>query len=110
MFWLLLGILYSFGYVTVGWLLRDQPIVLGWFRAAALVVPPMTGALVIVRPFAEGARRLLTGESEQDEPVGDRDELPGERVLLVAQPAVLLLRVGFERDRHAACVTVGLQP
>ena len=49
MFWLLLGILYSFGYVTVGWLLRDQPIVLGWFRAAALVVPPMTGALVIVR-------------------------------------------------------------
>jgi PAS domain S-box-containing protein len=49
MLWLLLGILYSFAYVTLGWLLRDQPIVLGWFRAAALLVPPMTGAIVIVR-------------------------------------------------------------
>jgi PAS domain S-box-containing protein len=49
MLWLLFGILYSFGYVTAGWLLRDQPIVLGWFRAAALVVPPLTGAVVIVR-------------------------------------------------------------
>ena len=49
MLWLLFGILYSFGYVTAGWLLRDQPIVLGWFRAAALVVPPLAGAVVIVR-------------------------------------------------------------
>ena len=49
MLWLLFGILYSFGYVTAGWLLRDQPMVLGWFRAAALLIPPMTGALVIVR-------------------------------------------------------------
>src|SRR5262252_4822275 len=49
MLWLLLGVLYSFGYVTAGWLLRDQPIVLGWFRAAALLVPPMTGTIVIVR-------------------------------------------------------------
>ena len=49
MLWLLLGILYSFGYITAGWLLRDQPIVLGWFRAAALLVPPMTGTIVIVR-------------------------------------------------------------
>jgi len=49
MLWLLFGILYSFGYVTAGWLLRDQPVVLGWFRAAALLIPPMTGALVIVR-------------------------------------------------------------
>jgi len=47
--WLLFGILYSFGYVTAGWLLRDQPTVLGWFRAAALLIPPMTGAFVIVR-------------------------------------------------------------
>ena len=49
MIWLLLGILYSFAYVTLGWLLRDQPILLGWFRAAALLVPPMTGTVVIVR-------------------------------------------------------------
>ena len=49
MLWLLLGILYSFGYITAGWLLRDQPIVLGWFRAAALLVPPMAGTIVIVR-------------------------------------------------------------
>jgi PAS domain S-box-containing protein len=49
MLWLLLGILYSFAYVTLGWFLRDQPTVLGWFRAAALLVPPMTGTIVIVR-------------------------------------------------------------
>jgi PAS domain S-box-containing protein len=47
--WLLLGVLYSFAYVAIGWLLQDQPTVLGWFRAAALLVPPMTGTLVIVR-------------------------------------------------------------
>jgi len=49
MSWLLLGILYSFAYVAAGYLLRDQPSTLGWFRAAALLVPPMTGAVVIVR-------------------------------------------------------------
>ncbi|HMF92775.1 MAG TPA: ATP-binding protein [Vicinamibacterales bacterium] len=49
MLWLLLGILYSFAYVTLGWLLRDQPTVLGWFRAGALLVPPMAGTIVIVR-------------------------------------------------------------
>src|SRR5262245_38182911 len=49
MLWLLLGILYSFAYVTLGWLLGDQPTVLGWFRAAALLVPPMAGTFVIVR-------------------------------------------------------------
>ena len=32
MVWLLLGVVYSLGYVAAGWLLRDQPIVLGWFR------------------------------------------------------------------------------
>ena len=48
MSWLLLGILYSFAYIAVGFLLRGQPTVLGWFRAAALLVPPMAGALVIV--------------------------------------------------------------
>src|SRR5712692_4053498 len=49
MYWLLLGILYSFAYVITGFLLRDQPTILGWFRAAALLVPPMTGTIVIVR-------------------------------------------------------------
>ena len=49
MLWLLLGILYSFAYVALGWLLRDQATVLGWFRAAALLVPPMTGTMVNVR-------------------------------------------------------------
>src|SRR4030088_1784495 len=49
MSWLLLGILYSFAYVIAGWTLRDQPLMLGWFRAAALLVPPMTGTFVIVR-------------------------------------------------------------
>src|SRR5262249_37577878 len=49
MVWLLLGVVYSLAYVGAGWLLRDQPTVLGWFRAAALLVPPMTGTIVIVR-------------------------------------------------------------
>src|SRR5258708_17687270 len=49
MSWLLLGVLYSFAYVIAGWTLRDQPLMLGWFRAAALLVPPMTGTMVIVR-------------------------------------------------------------
>jgi PAS domain S-box-containing protein len=49
MVWLLLGVVYSLAYVAAGWLLRDQPIVLGWFRAAALLIPPMTGTVVIVR-------------------------------------------------------------
>jgi PAS domain S-box-containing protein len=49
MMWLALGIVYSSGYAWIGWLLRDQPAVLGCFRAIALVVPPMTAAAVIVR-------------------------------------------------------------
>jgi hypothetical protein len=46
--WLFLGILYSSGYAVAGWLLRDQPALLAWFRAVALLVPPLTGAAVIV--------------------------------------------------------------
>jgi PAS domain S-box-containing protein len=49
MLWMLLGILYSCAYGIAGWLLRDQPTILGWFRAVALFVPPMTGTIVIVR-------------------------------------------------------------
>jgi PAS domain S-box-containing protein len=48
MTWLLVGILYSSAYALVGWLLQDQPTFLSWFRASALLVPPITGALVIV--------------------------------------------------------------
>src|SRR2546428_9362157 len=47
--WLAAGILYSIGYALAGWFLQDQPTVLGWFRAAALLVPPLTGAIVIAR-------------------------------------------------------------
>jgi PAS domain S-box-containing protein len=33
----------------VGWLLQDRAVVHSWFRAAALLVPPMAGTIVIVR-------------------------------------------------------------
>ena len=49
MVWLFTGILYSTAYVAIGWLLRGDASLLGWFRAFALLVPPMTGAFVIVR-------------------------------------------------------------
>src|SRR5437667_6347839 len=49
MVWLLLGVLYSSAYAIAGWTLRNQPTVLSWFRAVALLVPPMTGTIVIVR-------------------------------------------------------------
>ncbi len=47
--WLLGGILYSCAYATAGWLLHGQTVGLSWFRAAALLVPPMVGTVVIVR-------------------------------------------------------------
>jgi PAS domain S-box-containing protein len=46
--WLFLGVVYSCAYGVVGWMLRDQPDALGWFRATALLVPPLVGAGVIV--------------------------------------------------------------
>ena len=46
--WLLGGILYSSLYVVAGWLLRGQPVALSWFRAAALLVPPVVGIVTIV--------------------------------------------------------------
>jgi PAS domain S-box-containing protein len=49
MVWLGLGVVYSVGYAAGAYLLRDQPNVLSWFRAVALLVPPLTGAAVIVR-------------------------------------------------------------
>jgi hypothetical protein len=42
--WLFLGVVYSSAYGVAGWMLRDQPEVLGWFRAIALLVPPLTGS------------------------------------------------------------------
>src|SRR5260221_6848359 len=47
--WLLLGVLYSAAYASVGWLLRDQPVALAWLRAGGLLVRPLSGAIVIVR-------------------------------------------------------------
>jgi PAS domain S-box-containing protein len=47
--WLALGVLYSLTYASVAFLLRNQPAVLSWFRAIALLAPPLTGAVVIVR-------------------------------------------------------------
>jgi PAS domain S-box-containing protein len=49
MVWLGIGIMYSSVYAVAGWLLRGEPSILSWFRAVALLIPPMTGALVIVR-------------------------------------------------------------
>jgi PAS domain S-box-containing protein len=46
--WLLAGILYSGAYVATGWLLHGDPAALSWFRAAALLVPPVVGILAIV--------------------------------------------------------------
>jgi PAS domain S-box-containing protein len=47
--WLAFGVLYSVGYAITGIALRDQFAILSWFRAAALLVPPLTGAIVIIR-------------------------------------------------------------
>ena len=49
MVWLALGVFYSVGYAATASLLRDQPVALSWFRAVALLVPPLTGAVVIFR-------------------------------------------------------------
>jgi PAS domain S-box-containing protein len=49
MSWLLGGIVYSLVYAVAGFLLRDAPTAESWFRAGALMVPPMTGAILIVR-------------------------------------------------------------
>jgi PAS domain S-box-containing protein len=46
--WLAIGVLYSAGYAIAGMLLAGLPSTLGWFRAVALFVPPLTGVVVIV--------------------------------------------------------------
>ena len=45
--WLAFGVVYSIGYAAVGWLLRGHPAGWSWFRAIALLIPPMTGAIVV---------------------------------------------------------------
>jgi PAS domain S-box-containing protein len=47
--WLLCGAIYSVLYVVAGWLLQGHPGVLPWFRLVALLVPPSTGVVIIVR-------------------------------------------------------------
>lgn len=49
MAWLAGGVIYSILYVAVGWFFRGYPAVFPWFRIAALLVPPMTGVVVIAR-------------------------------------------------------------
>ena len=49
MSWLACGVVYSVAYVAVGWLLQGQSETLLWFRILALLVPPLTGVVVIAR-------------------------------------------------------------
>ena len=45
--WLAFGVVYSIGYAIVGWLMRSEPSAWSWFRAVALLIPPMTGAVAV---------------------------------------------------------------
>jgi len=45
--WLAFGVVYSVAYSVVGWLMRGQPAAWSWFRAIALLIPPMTGAVTV---------------------------------------------------------------
>ena len=49
MAWLACGVLYSIAYIGIGWLLRGQTQALLWFRVVALLIPPLTGVVVIAR-------------------------------------------------------------
>ena len=49
MAWLGCGVLYCVAYLGIGWLLRDHGPALLWFRIAALLIPPLTGVIVIAR-------------------------------------------------------------
>jgi PAS domain-containing protein len=53
--WLGLGVLYTVAYAAVGWTLADQSAALSWFRAIALLIPPMTGTAIIFRRRHEWA-------------------------------------------------------
>jgi PAS domain S-box-containing protein len=47
--WLACGVIYSFVYIGIGWLLRGHSETLLWFRISALLVPPLAGVVVIAR-------------------------------------------------------------
>jgi PAS domain S-box-containing protein len=47
--WLFLGIVYTVGYASVGYTLRENLTVLSFFRAAALALPPLSAAVFIIR-------------------------------------------------------------
>jgi len=49
MLWLAGGVAYSVAYIVVGWLLHGHAHALLAFRVSALIVPPMTGVVVIAR-------------------------------------------------------------
>src|SRR5438552_5683641 len=49
MAWLASGVAYSVAYIFVGWLLHGHAHLLLAFRISALLVPPMTGVIVIAR-------------------------------------------------------------
>jgi hypothetical protein len=47
--WLAGGVLYSIGYLIAGWYLHGNAHALLWLRIIALLIPPLTGILVIAR-------------------------------------------------------------
>jgi hypothetical protein len=49
MTWLALGVGYSLAYLAIGASLQGHPAALLWFRAIALLGPPLAGVAVIVR-------------------------------------------------------------
>src|SRR5688572_3704117 len=49
MAWLALGVVYTLVYLAIGWFLRGHGSALLWFRVIALLVPPLTGVVVIAR-------------------------------------------------------------
>jgi PAS domain S-box-containing protein len=49
MTWLILGIVYSLGYVAAGSLVQGQPDLVPWYRLGGLLVPPLAGVWAIVR-------------------------------------------------------------
>src|SRR6476660_2364550 len=47
--WLAGGVLYSIGYLIAGWYLHGNAHALLWLRIIALLIPPLSGILVIAR-------------------------------------------------------------
>jgi PAS domain S-box-containing protein len=54
--WLAAGVVYSLAYLIAGWALRGHAQILPWFRMVALLVPAMSGVVIVVR-----RRHLWTG-------------------------------------------------